>query len=33
MLLLLQGISEFIKRIAALRGMSGLVAGYEKPLQ
>jgi TRAP-type mannitol/chloroaromatic compound transport system permease small subunit len=32
-LLLLQGISEFIKRIAALRGMSGLVAGYEKPLQ
>jgi TRAP-type mannitol/chloroaromatic compound transport system permease small subunit len=32
-LLLLQGISEFIKRIAALRGMSGLVTGYEKPLQ
>ena len=32
-LLLLQGVSEFIKRIATLRGMTGLVAGYEKPLQ
>lgn len=32
-LLLLQGISEFIKRIATLRGMTSLVAGYEKPLQ
>jgi TRAP-type mannitol/chloroaromatic compound transport system permease small subunit len=33
LLLLLQGISEFIKRVAALRGVTGLVAGYEKPLQ
>ncbi len=32
-LLLLQGISEFIKRIEALRGAPGLVVGYEKPLQ
>lgn len=32
-LLLFQGISEFIKRIAALNGIDGLVVGYEKPLQ
>jgi len=32
-LLLLQGISECIKRIAVLRGAPGLVVGYEKPLQ
>jgi TRAP-type mannitol/chloroaromatic compound transport system permease small subunit len=29
----LQGISEIIKRIAALRGYQGIVAEYEKPLQ
>jgi len=32
-LLALQGISEIIKRIAALTGHRGLVAKYEKPLQ
>lgn len=32
-LLLLQGISEFIKRIAALRGEIKLDSRYEKPLQ
>ena len=34
-LLALQGISEFIKRVAALRGEApaGEIAAYEKPLQ
>ena len=32
-LLALQGLSEIIKRIAALRGYEGVVAEYEKPLQ
>jgi TRAP-type mannitol/chloroaromatic compound transport system permease small subunit len=32
-LLALQGFSEIIKRIAALRGYEGGVAAYEKPLQ
>ena len=32
-LLALQGFSEIIKRIAALRGYEGGVAEYEKPLQ
>ena len=32
-LLALQGLSEIIKRIAALRGGEGVVAEYEKPLQ
>lgn len=32
-LLLLQGISEFIKRVAALRGAAELAPAYEKPLQ
>ena len=32
-LLALQGLSEIIKRIAALRGYEGVVAAYEKPLQ
>jgi TRAP-type mannitol/chloroaromatic compound transport system permease small subunit len=32
-LMALQGISEIIKRIAALRGYQGIVAEYEKPLQ
>jgi len=32
-LLALQGLSEIIKRIAALRGYEGAVAEYEKPLQ
>ena len=32
-LLALQGVSEIIKRIAALRGYEGGVAEYEKPLQ
>lgn len=33
MLLALQGISEIIKRAAALAGHSSLDAGYERPLQ
>jgi len=34
-LLTLQGVSEFIKRVAALRGEAppGEIAAYEKPLQ
>jgi TRAP-type mannitol/chloroaromatic compound transport system permease small subunit len=32
-LMLLQGVSELIKRIAALRGMGVLSPAYEKPLQ
>jgi TRAP-type mannitol/chloroaromatic compound transport system permease small subunit len=32
-LLALQGFSEIVKRIAALRGYEGGVAAYEKPLQ
>ena len=32
-LMALQGVSEIIKRIAALRGYQGMVAEYEKPLQ
>jgi TRAP-type mannitol/chloroaromatic compound transport system permease small subunit len=32
-LIILQGISELIKRIAALRGMDELSVTYEKPLQ
>jgi TRAP-type mannitol/chloroaromatic compound transport system permease small subunit len=33
LLLLLQGISEFIKRIAALKGIITMDSRYEKPLQ
>jgi len=33
LLLLLQGIAEWIKRLAALRGASDEVAEYERPLQ
>jgi len=32
-LLTLQGVSELIKRIAALRGRFDLDTGYEKPAQ
>ena len=32
-LLLLQGVSELIKRVAALRGMTRITVAYEKPLQ
>jgi TRAP-type mannitol/chloroaromatic compound transport system permease small subunit len=33
LLLALQGISELIKRVAALRGIRALDLAYEKPLQ
>jgi TRAP-type mannitol/chloroaromatic compound transport system permease small subunit len=33
LLLLLQGLSELIKRVAALRGQADLAPSYEKPLQ